>query len=183
MSPCISSRVLRAPCRLQFFHGADGEKKYTVRRDLFPCWPAVGLCSPCGECIACCGDYVSFCSNLNYVSIREELRGMGKKADVVGYIHTVDKIKLECGCPVRVPARYSVELTGGPDGKDLHMLGLLPLLYRGAPVPCRCCACAPVSRITGVWCIDAGRHRKINYFTSTQMMAALGAPEGAEMAR
>ena len=108
---------------------------------------------------------------------------MGKKADVVGYIHTVDKIKLECGCPVRVPARYSVELTGGPDGKDLHMLGLLPLLYRGAPVPCRCCACAPVSRITGVWCVDAGRHRKINHFTSTQMMAALGAPEGAEMAR
>ncbi len=63
------------------------------------------------------------------------------------------------------------------------MLGLIPLLYRGATVPCRCCAMSPVSRISGVWCIDAGRHRQINYFTAKKMMSAVGAPEGAEMER
>lgn len=79
--------------------------------------------------------------------------------------------------------RYSVELTDGPDGKDLQMLGLIPLLYRGAPVPCRCCAMPPVPSITGVWCLDAGRHRKINHFTAKKMMASIGAPDSAEMER
>lgn len=122
---------------------------------------------------------------MNYISIREELRGVGSNAPIKGYIHTVDRIE-PIGCiPCRVPVRYSVELTNGPENKDLQMLGLLPLLYRGASVPCRCCAFSPVPRISGVWCIDAGRHRKINHFTAKQMMANLGggAPECTEMAR
>lgn len=168
---------------MQFFHGIDGQKKYTIRRDLFPCWPCVSCCAPCGICFGCCADCFSYCKNENYVSIREELRGVGHNAPILGYIHTVDRVEPIGCCPIRMPVRYSVELTGGPDGKDLHMLGLIPLLYRGAAVPCRCFAAAPVPRITGVWCIDAGRHRKIQRFTATRMMAALEAPENTYIER
>ena len=131
----------------------------------------------------CIADCCSYCSNVNYSSVREELRGVGKGAPVVGYIHTVDRIDLDLCWPKKVPVRYSVELINGPDGKDLQMLGLIPLLYKGVAVPCRCCAFSPVPRITGVWCMDAGRHYKKNSFTAKQMVASLGAPDSAEMER
>ena len=38
---------------MQYFHDASGTKKYTIRRDLFPCWVFAQYCGaafgPCGE--------------------------------------------------------------------------------------------------------------------------------------
>ena len=71
--------------------------------------------------MACCADCYSYCGNMNYISIREELRGVGKGAPVKGYIHTVDRIEPICCIPCRIPVRYSIELSDGPDGKDLQV--------------------------------------------------------------
>jgi len=168
---------------VQFFKNGNGESKYTVRRDLFPCWPCV-LCigGPCGLCCSCCSDSYAFCTNQNFLVMSEELRGVGKKAPVVGKVNTVDRIECIACCPVRVPQMYSVELNE-PDGQDIQLLGLLPLLYKGVPVPCRCCAQPPVPRMTGVKCIDAGRHRSVKYMDSKGMMSVAGAPPMVEMER
>lgn len=129
---------------VQFFHGADGQKKYTIRRDLFPCWPCVSKCATCGVCFACLADCLSYFANYNYISIREELRGVGPNAPIKGYIHTVDRIEIlgcEQACPparVRCARAANVAESLTASRKITNAEGLTPRSTQVLPNPSSC---------------------------------------------
>lgn len=188
---CCPCCVCSGEAVLQYFSGPDKVEKYTIRRDLFPCWTCVDICACFGRCYAQCKDCYHYSLDVNYLTIEEELRGVGNNAPTKGIVRTVDRLECAacCGCVPcgmhRVPMRYSIELLDrkAASTADLQYLGLLPVLYRGARVPWRCCAAESVPRLTGVDCLDAGRHRKCEYATMKNMMKACGAPEAEGMER
>ena len=63
------------------------------------------------------------------------------------------------------------------------MLGLLPLLYAGRTNTAKCFKVELITRLTGLACLDAGRHRNVEYMDGKEMMEAVGAPDSAEMER
>lgn len=171
---------------LQYFKTADGQNKYAIKRDLFCCWPCVASCACCGACGACCSDGFNFCSNRDHIVMREDIRAAGKGGAKVGNVWTVNRLELFGCCPYRVPVRYGIDLDAATDSTsaDLALLGVLPLIYRGIPVPCRCCIIPPVPKLTGISCLDAGRHRDVFYTTQQEMLKTMGgAPAGTEMVR
>jgi hypothetical protein len=172
------------------FYDENDKEMYTIRRHLFPCWNVVGCCAFCGLCCQCCTDAKNFCGDNNHVILQEDIYPGGRDDDdnPVGHVTLVNRIEC-CLCfPARTPIKYSVQIDdiNNAGAEDLVTLALLPLIYRGLPVPCKCCTLSPAPPVTGVKCLDAGRNARVLHCDLGTMMNITekgGGPIQLEMSR
>ena len=94
-------------------------------------------CTGCGVCCASCSDALAWCSNENYIVLKEELMDATGK-NTVGEISQLIRIDCLCCTTVRTPIRYSVKMND-PSNNSAALVSLLPMFYRGMPAPCQCC--------------------------------------------
>jgi hypothetical protein len=90
------------------------------------------------------------------LSRTEELSGTHS----VGSMLVAERIECIGTCCIRVPVKYGsvIEEAGSIDDEMSPVLGIIPLMWRGLEIPCRCCYKEPVPKPTGVSCIDTGRN-------------------------
>ena len=101
-------------------------------------------CAPLGVCVAQCIDGISWCSNDNYIVLKEQLMDADGKTSV-GEISQLIRVDCElCCCPIRTPIRYSVNMKD-PSSHSPVLVSILPMFYRGIPAPCQCCHAAPAT--------------------------------------
>lgn len=160
---------------------------FTLRRNLFPCWPLLFLCSCCGLFAQTCGDCYYYCNGKNYVVTKEDLYppqqgengvALDDKIENIANLGTMQMVdRVDCfGCfPCRTPIKYNSILNNPDQGNHMSpVTGLIALIYRGLPVPCKLCTLDPVSRPTGVSCIDTGRKVITERKTMEEVMADTG---------
>jgi hypothetical protein len=156
------------------FFDSSGQGLYTIRRNMYLCW----CCIESGTCICClpcflCGNQVELCcdccalmSGNTAVRTTEAIYPpLDRGNAAIGEMASISAIRCVCCCPYRQLVNYQISLTpgvvaSGPRGYDTMMLTLLPLLYRGIPVPCRvpCCSEAYIRPPSGNCCMRFGRN-------------------------
>jgi len=155
---------------------------YTLRRKLCCCWVCPAMCGCCGICGQTCGDCCARCQDQNNVLTVEKIypnvQTMDKDTDLdtaphYGRLVMADRIDCVGCCPWRTPLKYTAILdeTGGSlDDEMVPVVGTLVQLWKGAPVPCSCCALPPTGRPSGVSCIDLGRQVQMKRCTTQEML-------------
>jgi hypothetical protein len=182
MAGCCENGVCYACCpcftcsgtvTLQNFRDGTGEPRYTIRRQLYPCWCPVEacarlLCLPCVCCMeqaACCCDAGSLVAGNNAAVTTEQVFGPspgGLKSslgandpgrnDPVGEISIVESIQCNNCCPVRKTMNFKAELANeGGNPRDTLLLSLLPMQYRGLTIPVSCFALSPLPHPATAW--------------------------------
>jgi len=59
--------------------------------------------------------------------------------------------------------------------------GILLMLWKGAPVPCFCCTCAPVPSPSGISCLDLGRQVDVARMQMQEMMELTASDKALEL--
>ena len=181
---CVWCKNCCCPCgerTIQNFYNADKNAVYAIRKNVTCINCCFFLCTPCGECVAVCMDCCSWCTNNNFIILKETLVTPDGK-DEVGEIHQLLRVDCLCCCPQRQPIRYTVKMND-PTKHAPALVSILPMFYRGLPVICKCCSCAPAQPLTGVAMIDAGRKYTMKRGGFKSVLEAAGQPEEMEMER
>jgi hypothetical protein len=167
---------------IQNFYDGKGNRLYTIRKKITCTNCMCTSCAPLGLCCATCMDGISWCSNDNFIVLKEQIMdGSGK--NVAGEISQLIRIDCEACCfPARIPIRYSVKMNG-TGNNSAALVSILPMFYRGMPAPCQCCHSAPATPLTGVKIIDSGRKYTMTRGDFQKILSVAGRPEDMEMER
>lgn len=167
---------------IQNFYDSKGKRQYTIRKKVTCTNCFCTKCAPLGVCVAQCIDGISWCSNDNYIVLKEQLMDADGKTSV-GEISQLIRVDCElCCCPIRTPIRYSVNMKD-PSSHSPVLVSILPMFYRGIPAPCQCCHAAPATPLTGVQMIDSGRKFTMTRGNFQTILSSAGQPEDMEMQR
>lgn len=184
MTPGQGCMAACCPCGdkiIQNFFDGKGNRLYTLRKKVTCANCLCVKCTGCGVCCASCSDALAWCSNENYIVLKEELMDATGK-NTVGEISQLIRIDCLCCTTVRTPIRYSVKMND-PSNNSAALVSLLPMFYRGMPAPCQCCHGAPATPLTGVDLIDSGRKYEMTRGNFQKILSVAGQPEEMEMQR
>jgi hypothetical protein len=150
--------------------GTDGQEKFVFAKELFPCWPLVSACAlgcaPLGMCVAGMDGCLQYCNGREFKSITQPVfKGPWNRSDgephKVGQFVITQRYTPACCCLASpTPLQYYFEATS-PEGQNLAKedrvaLSLALQLYRGMPVPFKCCSSAGFQMPYGICCTDVG---------------------------
>ena len=150
---------------IQTFYDSNGTPVYSIRRVVGCLTCFLSQFSTCGFCCASLADICSWVASEPFIVMTEAIFDAHGTRQV-GEIHQI--MRIDCctgsGCLSRQAVRYTVKLNehGVAGGHDAALLAILPVLYRGAQIPCQLCTRPPAPPLTGVSCVDAGRTSEIN---------------------
>jgi len=169
------------PCRGQ---KGDETEKIVFTKELFACWPCVQCCAvgcaPLGMALMSCTGCCNYCSGTEFQTITQPVyKGPWKRStggDPVKIGELVQSYRFTpvgpC-CSIRNPLKFYFRPTndGGVTEAVLPLINLSLMIYRGLPVPCKCCSPVEFQIPTGVWCLDCGLNTTTEWKRVEQVMS------------
>jgi len=165
--------------------GKDGTEKFTFAKALFPCWPLVHtmamFCAPIGCAAVGINGCCQYCSGSEFQSITQPVykgpwsRSDGTDPEQIGEFTSTYRFSPQnCCCATGAPLKFYFKPTSELGQKlvdeDLAALSLVLQLYRGLPVPCKCCSPAGFQQPSGVSCLDIGLGTRVTWRTVQDVM-------------
>lgn len=171
--------------KMMSMQDANGIEKIVFTKKLFMCWKPVAVvslfCAPLGICVMGMTGCVKYCSGREFLTITQPvysgpwLRASGGEPQQIGeMVQSYRFVPVGCCIAMPTPLKFFFRPTNDQGQKvaqqDLPLLSLTLAVYRGLPVPCRCCSPVDFQTPSGVSCLDLGLGTKTQWQDVQQVM-------------